>query len=197
MLNVETTANCPRVPVLLYGLEELGADYALRLRPNGYFNETYGTIGPALIEGDLVVLRLDAALRHAARRVGRLLPAEPADLARAESWMEMLSTSLRPAIVRCLRARSEGEKDKDAEETFAGCLSLLETELEGKAYLLGEELTIADLPYIAVRRLPLVAPNLGNYPNAAAYFERLLARDAFKRAQERLTALEKAGLDPV
>lgn len=78
-----------------------------------------------------------------------------------------------------LKDRIDGEIDNH--------LAYVNQALEGRPYLLGEAFTGADVQMSFVGEVGRAFGRLGNYPNIAAWVDRLHERPAFK------TALEKGG----
>lgn len=84
------------------------------------------------------------------------------------------------------RLRPEGEKDArgvaEARATLKTAYDMIERQLAGKQWVLGEDFTIADCAASpALFYSSIVAPFAQTHPNVSAYFERLLARPSFKR----------------
>jgi glutathione S-transferase len=108
--------------------------------------------------------------------------------AKAEMWMDWQQTSLLgfgPLFVNLIRIPPE-KRDMAAvrsgqESTEAG-LRLIDKYLSGRAYMLGNHLTVADIPIgcVAYRwyGLPIERPEL---PNFRALYERLTQRPGFKQ----------------
>ena len=84
------------------------------------------------------------------------------------------------------RLRAEGEHDPrgvaEARDTLRTAYDMLERQLAGKTWAIGEDFTIADCAAApALFYAGIVAPFSPSHPNVAAYFARLLARPSFKR----------------
>ena len=86
-------------------------------------------------------------------------------------------TSIRPEAMRIPQVAAE------AAETFKERMKVLDAHLNGKHYILGADMSAADvmvgyaLHLAALFRLMADAP-----PHVGAYWKRLSARDAYKRA---------------
>ena len=139
--------------------------------------------GVVLWESNVIVRYL--ATKHAA---GTLMPTDAVTRAKAEMWMDWQQTSLPgfgPLFVNLIRTPPE-KRDMAAvrsgqESTEAG-LRLVDKYLAGRSYVLGDHLTVADIPTgcVAYRwyGLPIERPEL---PNFRAWYERLTQRPAFRQ----------------
>lgn len=113
-------------------------------------------------------------------------------------WTIFAMTELEGPIIEVLRnGQSDPARAQAGLERFDAAATALEAALHGRAYLVGDTLTVADI----VVRGVLGLAELGNidispYPELAAYMERLRTRPTFQRAlaatesvlQDRLTA---------
>ncbi len=138
--------------------------------------------GVVLWESNVIVRYL--ASEHAS---GTLMPAEPARRAKAEIWMDWQQSSvmygLTPVFLGLIRTPAD-QRDMAAiragEDEVKAAFALLDRQLAGKSYLLGDQLTVADIPLgCAAYRwyaLPIERPDL---PNLRAWYERLTERPAF------------------
>jgi len=137
--------------------------------------------GVVLWESNVIVRYL--AAKHAA---GTLMPTDLATRAKAEMWMDWQQTSLLgfgPLFVALIRTPPE-KRDHAAilmnQESTAAGLRLLDGYLASRAYMIGDKLTVADIPLgcVAYRwyALPIARPEL---PNLRAWYERLTQRPAF------------------
>ena len=71
------------------------------------------------------------------------------------------------------------------ESEIANHLGYIDASLEGKPFLLGEDLTGADIQMSFIPEVAKAFGKLPAYPNMAAWIERLHARPAWKRALEK------------
>src|SRR5213593_700068 len=171
----------------LWMLEELGLPYEhvkvnfatgdtrkpeyLRINPNGHI--------PALQDGDLIIWESMAINLYLARRYDKgLWPKTVEGEGRAFQWSLWAMTELEEPLLTALLHRMflpEAERDPkkadDAAERFKKPLAVLEGALAGKAYLLGDAFTVADLNVASVMSwAPLAGLDLGGAPNAQAWF---------------------------
>ena len=139
--------------------------------------------GVVLWESNVIVRYL--AGKHAS---GTLMPADPVRRAKAEMWMDWQQTSLLgfgPMFMNLIRMtpdkRDMAVVKSGAESTAAG-LALVDAWLKGRTYMMGDQLTVADIPLgcVAYRwyGLPVERPEL---PNFRAWYERLASRPAFRQ----------------
>lgn len=144
--------------------EHKSADY-LKLNPNGLF--------PVLVDGDFILWEANAIAQYLCSKVPgtRLWPQQgraQADVTRWQfwtvaHWMPALGPFLRENFVKKLRGMGEPDAAALAAalpqlQRFAG---VLEGALQGRAWLVGDSVTLADfsvaagLMYLEAARLPL------------------------------------------
>lgn len=194
--------NSSNVQKALWALEEMGVAYE-HIRVGGSFGETDNAayramnpngLAPVLRDGDLVLFESDAILRHLAgtRGPGGLWPEDPAQQARADMWITWNTTTLYAAVVipffamvRTPRAEQKPDALGPAAETLAKAAATLDAALDGRAHLLGDAFTAADIPAaISLNRamkLPVGAPDAAAIPNAMRWLESIRARPVFRR----------------
>jgi glutathione S-transferase len=192
---VETTAGCRRTPILLFALEEAGASYRLHLHAPGRVLERHDTVGPVLYDDTLVIPELAAALRHVARHADALWPRSREGRARADTFLEMATVWLFPAVGRYVRAHRRGETDDEAVAVLERCLRRLERAVRSSPYLIGD-LTVADCPFVWLAERGPFTPLLDTLPALREYAGRLSARPAWERARSRGEAYSSAPLLP-
>ncbi len=119
----------------------------------------------------------------------RLLPENPEQRALARSWMAFADDYFFPFIFRIRMGSQRGfseEQVQEAREKLQDALSRLERQLEGKDYLIGDY-TLADIAHAGnfhrLRELQERGEiSLGEYPNVAAWMERLEGRESYQAA---------------
>jgi len=121
-----------------------------------------------------------------------LWPSSEADRARAEQWTMWAAAEAEPhtvtiAIERMFKpeeARDEA-KAKAAEEALAPRLTYIDSYLEGRDHLVGDQFTIADLNVACVLASMLVTNvDLAPYPNLARWLTATATREAYTKARE-------------
>ena len=157
-------------------------DY-LKLNPHGRV--------PTLRDGELVVWESNAIIRYLAATYapGTLWPGDPARRAAADQWMDWAQTRLNPTFnklfwltVRTPTDARDGALIRDSNARLNGAYEILEAQLGSRAFILGDQLTMADFPSGATLyryfEMPIERPAL---PNLTRWYERLRARDAYRR----------------
>lgn len=181
-VTIETTARCPRAPILLFAVEECEVDYDLVIRPDGYFEQTYGTIGPVAVVDDEPFVGLDTALRAAA---ASLLPEEPERRRGVDRWLEAHATTGRDAYLGVVRGMPDGRAGL---ERWFGHMA---EALENREFL-EHTLTLADCHNVAAILLQMqfgVEPQPRRF---ADYVRELAARPAWQRTARRLSDARNA-----
>ena len=156
----------------------------LKLNPHGKV--------PLLLDGEAAVWESNAIVRYLAATysAGAMWPQDPAKRAYADQWMEWAQTRLYPDAnrlfwlsVRTPEADHDLGKISATLERLGGYYEILERQLEGRDYVAGNQLTIADIPTGATLyryfQMDLDRPDL---PNICAWYDRLCARPAYQSA---------------
>ena len=150
--------------------------------PNGHI--------PVLQDGDLTLWESMAINLYLARRYDKgLWPKRVEDEGRAFQWSLWAMTELEEPVLTAVMHRMSLPADQrdpnsadDAAERFKTPLGVLNGELAGKAYLLGDAFTVADLNVASViSSAPLGGLDLGPAPHVLAWVVRCTGRPAFAR----------------
>ncbi|QYJ16463.1 Glutathione S-transferase GstB [Rubrobacter xylanophilus DSM 9941] len=196
MLKVWGRNNSINVQKVLWCCRELGIEYervdagGAHGFPEGYERINPNRLVPTIEEDGFVLWESNAIVRYLAARygAGTLWPEDPRARASADRWMDwqatVLWTHLRPVFWGLVRTPPE-ERDaaaiEEARKKTAGAWAILERHLEGRRYVEGEALTVADIPLgVSARRwfgLDIERPSM---PNLEAWYGRLLEREAFR-----------------
>lgn len=197
MLKIWGRRNSLNVQKVMWTVAELGLKHE-RVDAGGTFgvvnDPAYTALNPnrtvPTIEDDgLVLWESNVIVRYLAAKYasGRLIPTGAADRAKAEMWMDwqqtVVSPPLGPIFLGLIRTPPE-KRDMNAinagAERVARAMHILDGALAGRAYLMGDAFTVADIPVgCAAHRwlaLPLERPNL---PNLKAWHDRLAQRRPF------------------
>ena len=147
---------------------------------------------PVLVDGETVVWESSAIIRYlaAAYCSGTLWPEDVRERAGVDKWMDWAQTRLYPDSNRLFwRVIRTPEADQDAEKIAAdnqalnGHLALVDAQLEGRNFLCGEALTMADIiagaPLYRYFEMPIERPALSN---VARWYETLSQRPAYQQA---------------
>ena len=191
-------------------LEELGLSYEVHwvaVKEGEQFREEFVRINPnakipAIVDHDgpggkpVRVFESGAILQYLAEKTGRLLPEDPADRWEATCWVYWQVANQGPAAGNAAHfttyAPDAGVEDEYSTarfvtETKRTC-EVLESQLsDGREFLVGAELSIADLACFPwTRVLKAYGVPLADYPALAAWSQRISARPSAKaRVAER------------
>jgi glutathione S-transferase len=146
---------------------------------------------PVIEDNGFVLWESHAIVRYLAAEygAGRLAPADRAQRALADQWMEWANSTIYPdVIVTCfLGLIRTPAKDRNAAavETAARrageMLTILDTQLGGRSYILGDQLTVADIANGALMyryfSLDIPRPQLRN---VEAWYHRLTQRRLYQ-----------------
>jgi len=185
----------------IWMLEEVGAPYELRYvdimkgaqkAPEFLAVNPMGKI-PTLVDGDAVVTEAAAiglylADRHA---YGRLAP-KVDDPARATylRWSLFAPSVIEPGAM----AKHQGWTFKESNAGWGAydtMLATTEKAVTGRDYVLGKEFSMADVIFGGTVRYMLMFKLIEATPTLSAYAERLSARPAARRADEKNVAIAK------
>lgn len=198
MLQLKGRTNSSNVMKALWVLDEIGLDYDredvggqfgknheapyLSLNPNGRI--------PTIIDDDLVLWESNSIVRYLASKhsLGALCPADPADRARCEMWMDWQLTELVHGMVPVFHGlirKPPEERDMDAinaaRDDWAAKWAILDDHLSRNAYVGGDSFTMADIPIgpIAYRwyELPIERED---FANLKRWYDALCDRPAFR-----------------
>lgn len=146
---------------------------------------------PVLDDNGFTLWESNTIVRYLGDRYGRggLSPADIQERARADQWMEWAQTSLYADIIstifwgliRTPAADRNTEAVRAAVKRAGERLAVLDAQLAGRSYILGDALTIADMPAGSLMyryfSLPIERPRL---PNVEAWYARLEKRPAYR-----------------
>ena len=140
--------------------------------------------GDTLYESNVVNQYLDEVYEEP-----RLMPEAPKVRAYARIWMSRADEDFYPQVFVSSMGRERGfpqERISEAEEKLKATLSRLEDRLEGSEYL-ADGFSLADIAhagnFVRLRELEEGGTvSLADYPNVAAWMERIEARESFRSA---------------
>ncbi len=186
---------------IVWLLEELGLDYELvklgfmtgdLQKPEYLAKSPLGKV-PAIEDGEVRMFESGAIIEYLLEKygAGRLAPA-PGTPARAEflQWLHFAEATAMPPLVDILantfikpEAQRIPQVAEEAKPRVARILALLDRQLAGRKFLLGDEFSAADIMMgFTVGGAQLVGLLDERYPNVQAYMARLSERPAFKKA---------------
>lgn len=197
MLKVLGRPNSINVQKAMWTVGELGLDHE-RIDLGGAFGgldtEEYGAMNPNRLIPTLVVdgrtlWESNTIVRYLAgtHGMGGLCPADPYDRARAEQWMDWQITSIHPhltvlflGLIRNAPEYQDQAVRNAANEQLGKTFAILDGQLSGANFVLGDRLTIADIPAGAATyryfNMDLERPSL---PNVERWYAALTGRPAF------------------
>ncbi len=146
---------------------------------------------PVVEDHGVTLWESGAIIRHLARTYGAhgLYPTDATAVAQADQWMDWAATSIYPDIISTIfigliftPAASRNTAAVEASIARAGDrLGILDAHLASRPYILGETLTMADIPAGGLMyryfTLPIARPKL---PNVEAWYGRLQQRAAYR-----------------
>ncbi|WP_126284237.1 glutathione S-transferase family protein [Burkholderia stagnalis] len=190
----------------LWGLKELDADFEfvsvnllqgehkrpefLRLNPAGKV--------PVLVDGDLVIPESAAIVLYLADKYPEkaLLPVDLAERAQVYRWVMFAVTELEQPLWRITRHTMLYPPEKRlpadialARDDFIAMAAILDTHLEGRRFIVGDTLTIADCVTAYLVDWANELTLIDGFPQLRAYLERLYARP---KAPQRIAEAFKA-----
>ena len=152
------------VPVNLEAKENRKPEY-LAINP-------FGRV-PAIVDGDFRLWESGAILLYLADKHGKL-PKTPEGRAEITQWVFYVNATLFPIIMN----------EQQRTEAMPGLFEPLNERLSKQQFLVGNDLTVADVALAAPLAFVRMAYNfdLSAYPAVNAYVDRMMQRPAFQKA---------------
>ncbi|AGC42954.1 glutathione S-transferase [Myxococcus stipitatus DSM 14675] len=181
---------------VLWALEELGLPYQVRgmdhpsgeLRSEEFLRLNPFAQLPVLDDDGFVLTESAAILLYLAEKAGRLTPTDFQGRAQVTRWCFAALSSVELPLAQLLMVDLLGASDPTGAQRRPGLvkyservLGALESWLEDRAYLVGEEFTVADILMATVLREVRHAGVLEGFPKIAAYRARCEERPAWVR----------------
>lgn len=198
MIKVWGRVNSINVMKVLWCLEELGLDYDrvdAGMEHGVVDEEHYRRLNPnrrvpTLEDGDLVLWESNVIVRYLSTKygLGSFCPSDLGTRALAEQWMDWQQTTLLSdlgfifwGLVRHRKENQDPEKIAAAAGRLGTLWAILDAQLTGRDYVLGADLTMADIPVGTTvwrwMNLTIERPSL---PNLEAWYARLQQRAPFR-----------------
>jgi len=198
MLRVLGRATSGNVQKVIWLLEEIGLPYKredygrqfnntgdaayLKLNPNGKV--------PTLVDGDTVIWESNSILRYVCNKQGghALYPSDPVARSQVERWMDWQLASLNNPYLGIFKEAKKPAVERGASWTtdakeLKTQLDILEAGMDGKPWLAGPAISLADVCLGPIVHRCLDFPvDLPGLAGLRAWRERLVARPAFKKA---------------
>ncbi len=177
-------------------LKEVGWPYEVRLiDATDLASEAYqdlhpfGQVPSLQEDGRPTLFESGAIVVDVATRAGKLIPPEGDDRSLVLSWVIAALNSIEPFLMNVAEVEyfTEDEAEKTARrpavlEIAHKRLGQLETQIDGRQWLVGDTFTVADLMMGSVLRIAERLGLLEDHPSLAAYHARCLDRPAFRDA---------------
>lgn len=184
----------------IWGMEETGIEYNhvstnfaedakeqdfITINPNGRI--------PALVDGDVALFESMAINLYLAKKYGKgLYPSKIEDEGRAWQWSVWGISEIEPlqmqVVVQKLFTPEPKRDPKVTERALRGLerpLKVLDDQLAQRAYLLGDEFSVADLNVAAVMLLfGMVGIDASAHTNVSRWLDACYARPALARARQ-------------
>lgn len=187
----ELDAEFEFVRVNILAGENLHPDF-LRLNPAGKL--------PVLVDGDFVLTESAAIVMYLAEKYGDkgLMPADLKERAQAYRWSLFAVTELEQPLWRMAKHTFLYPEDKRlpedialAREEFAAMAAVLDRHMDGRAFIVGHNITVADCVTAYVLDWGNENGLIDSFPNLKAYLERMYARPrAPQRIAEAVASLQ-------
>ncbi|MBK7951355.1 MAG: glutathione S-transferase [Deltaproteobacteria bacterium] len=166
-------------------------------RPEFLARNPFGQV-PVIEDDGFVLADSNAILVYLARQYGaeHWLPSEPAAAAAVQRWLSVAAGPLAsgPATARLITVFGASYDPEPVIARAHALLGILEAELARSAYLVGDEITIADIAlYTYVAHAPEGNVSLEAYPRIRAWLERIEKQPGFVPMQQTAVGL-RAGL---
>ncbi len=207
MLKIWGRTTSSNVQKVMWTVAELGIEHE-RIDAGGAFGGVdepwYREMNPnglvPTIEDDgKIIWESNAIVRYLSARYGMgvLAPVDLADRAQADRWMDWQITTVGPnwgvmflGLVRTPPSKREPEKIAAAVKRLGETYAILDAQLEGRDYIMGDSLTMADIPLgMTMYRYHELVKDRPSLPNVEAWYERLQARPAY--AEHVMVSFEK------
>jgi glutathione S-transferase len=184
---------------VIWLLEALGVEYALVTHQRGPDLRAQADLAavhplgkaPTIVDGDLVLVESATILRYIAEHYGNgrfMPPAGSHARARHDEWLDYAESSLMMPLLTKLFGMMMGglppAMDLFVSGELAKSLGYIEAGVGEGPFIMGAELTLADMQLSYCLAMAEVAGLLQGYPGLVAYWQHLQAEPGFKRAIE-------------
>lgn len=171
-----------------FSKQEQKSEWYLKLNPNGRI--------PTIVDranDNFVVFESGAILWYLAEKYGKFLPQDDKGRSQTLQWLMFQMGGVGPMMGQAMYfqriAEPKGIRDEYAIERYVTesrrLLEVLNTQLADRAYLIGDNFTIADIAtYPWARSYYWAKVSVDGLPHLQAWFDRLDARPATQRALE-------------
>ena len=169
-----------------FSKREQKADWYVKLNPNGRI--------PTIVDrsnGHFAVFESGAILIYLAEKYGRFLPSDSKKRSETIQWVMFQMGGIGPMMGQAMYfqriAAPNGHDDPFAIKRYVNesrrLLEVLNTRLDGREFLVGNDLSIADIAiYPWARAYPWAKTSIDGLDHLKAWFDRLDARPATQKA---------------
>lgn len=199
MLRIWGRRNSVNVQKVMWAVGELGLPHE-HIDAGGPFGgldtEEFGALNPnrrvpVIDDGGTIIWESHAIVRYLATKygAGTLAPRDAGAYAKSDMWMDWVTADLQPAFIggvfwkfyRTPEAQRNWPLIRQGVARSAILFRMLDQQLDGRAFVAGDTLTIGDIPAGAQLyryfNLEIDRPNL---PNVEAWYARLQEREAYR-----------------
>lgn len=139
---------------------------------------------PVIQDGDLTLTDSNAILVYLASRYGQgqWLPTDPVGMAHVQRWLSVAAGQLAygPCAARLINVFNAPLNAQEVIARAHALFAVLDAEVEGRRFLLGDAPTIADVAlYTYTSHAPEGSVSLASYPNIRAWLARIEALPGF------------------
>lgn len=177
------SGHCHRVELLLsllglpYELVDVDLAKGEHKRPEFLARNPFGQV-PVIEDGEVVLADSNAIMVYLEGRYapGTWMPREPLAAAQVQRWLSAAAGPLAfgPAAARVIALFRRPDDPKPAVDRARQLFAVMEHELAGRSWLVGEQPTLADLAHYAyVARAPEGGVSLQDYPALRAWLRRI------------------------
>lgn len=187
-INVQKVLWCCAELNLEYDRIDAGGKFGVNNNP-GYLAMNPNGRVPTIDDDGFILWESHAIVRYFSRKhgTGTLWPTEDKACADADRWMEWYSTTIWPNLqplfwnlVRVEPGKRDMKAVEDSRKKLADNFKIVEAVVAKRPYMAGAAFTMGDIPMgVALHRWFLLPIERPNYPNLAAYYERLKQRPGF------------------
>jgi glutathione S-transferase len=194
MIQLLGRATSGNVQKVIFLLEELGLPYERKDYGRQFENTStaeYEAMNPmkkvpTLLDGNVAVWQSNTILRYLANKTASpLYPADPAQRAKIECWMDWTLAELNPAYLAGFRdaKKAEAERAPDTATNLGNELKLLEGQLAKAEWVAGSQFSLADVALGPIVKRCVAFPlGLPALPKTKAWIAALQKRPAFQKA---------------
>lgn len=152
---------------------------------------------PVLEDGDTIIADSNAILVYLAKKFGKTdwLPEDPKGAAAVQRWLSVAAglIAFGPCAARLNTLFGANFNEKEVIDRSHAVLGIIDAELAGKPYIVGETPTVADVSlYSYIANAPEGNVDLSSYSNVTDWLKRIEALPGFHPFEQSAVGLRKA-----